>query len=39
MKYLDEDDSKVTYKDVEPSTTKVKHMAFSKARRDLNLKP
>jgi dTDP-glucose 4,6-dehydratase len=33
------DDSIVTYKDVEPHTTKVKHMDFSKAVRDLKHDP
>jgi dTDP-glucose 4,6-dehydratase len=29
----------VTYKEAEPFTTKVKHMDFSKARKDLNHDP
>lgn len=36
LKYLGRDDSNVTYKEAEPFTTKVKHMDFSKARKDLN---
>ncbi len=39
LKYLGKDDSAVTYKKTEPFTTKVKHMDFSKARRDLNHNP
>jgi len=39
LKYLGKDDSKVIYKETEPFTTKVKHMDFSKARRDLNHDP
>ena len=39
LKNLGKDDSKVTYKEAEPFTTKVKHMDFSKARRDLNHAP
>lgn len=37
--YLGKNDSKVTYKEAEPFTTRVKHMDFSKARRDLNHDP
>jgi len=37
--YLGKDDSKVTYKEAEPFTTRVKHMDFSKIRRDLNHDP
>lgn len=36
---LGKDDSKVVYKKAEPFTTKVKHMDFSKARRDLKHNP
>ena len=39
LKYLGKDDSKVTYKEAEPFTTRVKHMDFSKIRRDLNHDP
>jgi len=39
LKYLGKDDSKVIYKEAEPFTTKVKHMDFSKARRDLSHDP
>lgn len=39
LKYLDKDDSLVTYKEAEPFTTKVKHMDFSKIRRDLRHNP
>ena len=39
LKSLVKDDSKVTYKEAEPFTTKVKHMDFSKIRRDLNHDP
>lgn len=39
LKCLGKDDSRVTYKEVEPFTTRVKHMDFSKARRDLNHNP
>lgn len=35
LQYLGKDDSQVTYKESEPFTTKVKHMDFSKIRRDL----
>ena len=36
---LQKDDSRVTYKDAEPFTTKVKHMDFSRSRRDLGHDP
>ena len=39
LKNLAKDDSKVTYKEAEPFTTKVKHMDFSKARKDLHHDP
>jgi len=39
LKYLGKDDSKVIYRKAEPFTTKVKHIDFSKARRDLNHDP
>ena len=39
LKTLGKSDSNVTYKQTEPFTTKVKHMDFSKARRDLNHNP
>ena len=39
LKYLGKDDSKIIYKDAEPFTTKVKHMDFSKIRRDLGHNP
>ncbi len=39
LKNLGKDDAKVTYKEAEPFTTKVKHMDFSKIRRDLNHSP
>jgi dTDP-glucose 4,6-dehydratase len=39
LKCLGKDDSKVTYKQAEPFTTRVKHMDFSKIRRDLNHNP
>ncbi|NQE54069.1 GDP-L-fucose synthase [ANME-1 cluster archaeon GoMg3.2] len=39
LQYLGKDDSKVTYKKAEPFTTKVKHMDFSKAVRDLKHDP
>jgi dTDP-glucose 4,6-dehydratase len=39
LKNLGKDDSKVTYKEAEPFTTKVKHMDFSKIRRDLTHDP
>lgn len=37
--YLGKQDNRVTYKDAEPFTTKVKHMDFSKIRRDLGHDP
>ena len=37
--YLGRDDSTVTYKQAEPFTTRVKHMDFSKAVRDLKHDP
>ena len=39
LKNLGKDDSKVTYKEAEPFTTRVKHMDFSKIRKDLNHDP
>jgi len=39
LENLGKDDTKVTYKEAEPFTTRVKHMDFSKARRDLNHNP
>jgi dTDP-glucose 4,6-dehydratase len=39
LKILGKNDKLVTYKDAEPFTTKVKHMDFSKARRDLKHDP
>ncbi len=39
LKYLGKDDSQVTYKEAEPFTTRVKHMDFSKIRRDLKHDP
>ena len=39
LKCLDKNDSKVVYKEAEPFTTRVKHMDFSKARRDLDHDP
>ncbi|MFC2010285.1 NAD-dependent epimerase/dehydratase family protein [Chloroflexota bacterium] len=39
LKNLGKDDSKVTYKEAEPFTTMVKHMDFSKIRRDLKHDP
>lgn len=39
LKYLGKDDSSVTYKEAEPFTTMVKHMDYSKIRRDLNHDP
>jgi len=39
LKYLGKDDSGVIYEEAEPFTTRVKHMDFSKARRDLNHAP
>ena len=39
LKYLGKTEAKVTYKEAEPFTTRVKHMDFSKIRRDLNHDP
>jgi dTDP-glucose 4,6-dehydratase len=39
LKYLGKDDSRVTYKEAEPFTTQVKHIDFSKSRRDLKHDP
>ncbi|MBI2847775.1 MAG: NAD(P)-dependent oxidoreductase [Chloroflexi bacterium] len=39
LKYLGKTDAKVTYKQAEPFTTRVKHMDFSRIRRDLNHNP
>ena len=39
LKILGKDDSLVKYVDAEPFTTKVKHMDFSKAKRDLGHDP
>jgi len=39
LKNLGKDDSRVTYKEAEPFTTRVKHMDFSKIRRALNHVP
>jgi dTDP-glucose 4,6-dehydratase len=39
LNYLGKDDSKVTYKQSEPFTTRVKHMDFSKSIRDLKHDP
>jgi len=39
LKYLGMNDSKVIYKEAEPFTTRVKHMDFSKIRRDLGHNP
>ncbi|MCR4393762.1 MAG: NAD(P)-dependent oxidoreductase [Dehalococcoidales bacterium] len=39
LHYLGKDDSKVIYKEAEPFTTRVKHMDFSKIRRDLDHNP
>lgn len=38
LKYLDKDDSNVTYKEVEPFTTKIKTPDSSKAKRDLDFR-
>jgi dTDP-glucose 4,6-dehydratase len=38
LKNLNKDDSKVTYKEAEPFTTKIKNPDASKARRDLDFK-
>jgi dTDP-glucose 4,6-dehydratase len=39
LKTLGKDDSNVVYKDAEPFTTRVKHMDYSKIRRDLKHDP
>jgi dTDP-glucose 4,6-dehydratase len=39
LKFLGKDDSQVIYKPAEPFTTRVKHIDFSKARRDLKHEP
>jgi len=39
LKYLGKDDSRVIYKKMEPFTTKIKKVDFSKARRDLKHNP
>ncbi|MFC2047693.1 NAD-dependent epimerase/dehydratase family protein [Chloroflexota bacterium] len=39
LKYLGKDDKKVTYVEAEPFTTRIKHMDFSRASRDLNHNP
>jgi dTDP-glucose 4,6-dehydratase len=39
VKYPGKDDSRIIYKEAEPFTTRVKHMDFSKARRDLDHNP
>jgi dTDP-glucose 4,6-dehydratase len=39
LDYLGKDDSRVEYRTAEPFTTRVKHMDFSKARRDLGHDP
>ncbi len=39
LEYLGKNDSKVTYKEAEPFTTRVKRIDFSKARKDLNHAP
>lgn len=39
LKNLGKNDSQVTYKEAEPFTTRVKHMDFSKIRRDLKHDP
>ncbi len=39
LKCLGKNDSRVTYKKAEPFTTRVKHMDFSSARRDLDHNP
>jgi dTDP-glucose 4,6-dehydratase len=38
LKYLGKDDSKVTYKEAEPFTTKIKRPDSMKAKRDLNFR-
>ncbi len=39
LKHLGKSDARVTYKKAEPFTTRVKHMDFSKIRRDLKHNP
>src|SRR3990170_7058615 len=39
LKHLGKKDTRVTYKEAEPFTTRVKHMDFSKIRRDLKHDP
>jgi dTDP-glucose 4,6-dehydratase len=39
LNYLGKDDSMVTYKQGEPFTTQVKHIDYSKSRRDLKHDP
>ena len=39
LRCLNKNDSRVTYKEAEPFTTRVKHMDFSKIRRDLKHDP
>jgi dTDP-glucose 4,6-dehydratase len=39
LKYLGKDDALVTYQEAEPFTTRVKHIDYSKARRDLKHDP
>ncbi|MDO8688368.1 MAG: NAD(P)-dependent oxidoreductase [Dehalococcoidales bacterium] len=39
LKNLGKNDARVTYKEAEPFTTRVKHMDFSKIRRDLKHNP
>jgi dTDP-glucose 4,6-dehydratase len=39
LEYLGKDDSRVTYKEGEPFTTQVKHIDYSKSRRDLKHNP
>ncbi|MFH0846717.1 MAG: NAD(P)-dependent oxidoreductase [Chloroflexota bacterium] len=39
LKNLGKNDSRVIYKEAEPFTTRVKHIDFTKARRDLNHNP
>jgi len=38
LRYLGKDDSKVTYREAEPFTTKVKRPDSTKAKRDLNFR-
>ncbi|MCL5290172.1 MAG: NAD(P)-dependent oxidoreductase [Firmicutes bacterium] len=39
LNHLGKNGSRITYKEAEPFTTRVKHMDFSRARRDLNHDP